>query len=75
MLELSDIQSSQEVLQDYYAQLRAQNVTPAWIGGGISIEPRSKAVRSCGTGVICAHKLCERHSWWALSKLNAAFCA
>ena len=44
MLELSDIQSSQEVLQDYYAQLRAQNVTPAWIGGGISIEPRSKAV-------------------------------
>ena len=44
MLELSDIQSSQEELQDYYAQLRAQNVTPAWIGGGISIEPRSEAV-------------------------------
>jgi gentisate 1,2-dioxygenase len=44
VLELSDIQSSQEMLQDYYAQLRAQNVTPAWIGGGISIEPRSKAV-------------------------------
>ncbi|MFZ0017391.1 MAG: cupin domain-containing protein [Acetobacteraceae bacterium] len=44
MLELSDIQSSQEMLQDYYVQLRAQNVTPAWIGGGISIEPRSKAV-------------------------------
>jgi gentisate 1,2-dioxygenase len=44
VLELSDIQSSQEVLQDYYAQLRAQNVTPAWIGGGISTEPRSKAV-------------------------------
>ncbi len=44
MLELSDIQTSQEVLQDYYAQLRAQNVTPAWIGGGISTEPRSKAV-------------------------------
>ena len=44
MLELSDIQSSQEELQDYYAQLRAQHVTPAWIGGGISIEPRSKAV-------------------------------
>ena len=31
-------------LQDYYAQLRAQHVTPAWIGGGISIEPRSEAV-------------------------------
>jgi len=44
MLELSDIQSSQEELQDYYAQLAAQHVTPAWIGGGISIEPQSKAV-------------------------------
>ena len=44
MLELSDIQSSQQELQDYYAQLSAQHVTPAWIGGGISLEPRSKAV-------------------------------
>ena len=44
MLELSDIQSSQEELKDYYGQLRAQHVTPAWIGGGISIEPRSEAV-------------------------------
>jgi gentisate 1,2-dioxygenase len=44
MLELSDIQSSPEELQDYYAQLRAQNVTPAWIGGGISVEPRSEAL-------------------------------
>jgi gentisate 1,2-dioxygenase len=44
MLELSDIQSSQEELQDYYTQLRAQHVTPAWIGGGISSVPRSKAV-------------------------------
>ena len=44
MLELSDIKSSEEELQDYYTQLRAQHVTPAWIGGGISIEPRSKAV-------------------------------
>jgi gentisate 1,2-dioxygenase len=44
MLELSDIQSSQDELQDYYAQLSEQHVTPAWIGGGISIEPRSKAV-------------------------------
>jgi gentisate 1,2-dioxygenase len=31
-------------LQDYYAQLRAQHITPAWIGGGISAEPQSKAV-------------------------------
>jgi gentisate 1,2-dioxygenase len=44
MLELSDIQSSQEELQDYYTQLSAQHVTPAWIGGGISVEPRSRAV-------------------------------
>jgi gentisate 1,2-dioxygenase len=44
MLELSDIQSSPEELEDYYAQLRAQHVTPAWIGGGISVEPQSKAV-------------------------------
>jgi gentisate 1,2-dioxygenase len=44
MLELSDIQSSQEKLQEYYTRLSAQHVTPAWIGGGISIEPQSKAV-------------------------------
>jgi len=29
MLELSDIQSSPEELDGYYAQLRAQHVTPA----------------------------------------------
>src|SRR5499427_1924137 len=44
MLELSDIQSSPQELQDYYAQLQAQQMTPAWMGGGISIEPRSEAV-------------------------------
>jgi gentisate 1,2-dioxygenase len=44
MLQVSDIQSSQEELQDYYAQLREQHVTPAWIGGGISVEPQSQAV-------------------------------
>src|SRR5437016_14190700 len=44
MLQVSDIQSSQEELQDYYAQLREQHVTPAWIGGGISVEPESRAV-------------------------------
>ncbi|HXC91482.1 MAG TPA: cupin domain-containing protein [Stellaceae bacterium] len=43
MPELSDIRSSQRELDDYYAQLQAQHVTPAWIGGGISIEPRSDA--------------------------------
>jgi len=44
MLELSDIQSSPEELDNYYAQLAAQHITPAWTGGGISIEPQSKAV-------------------------------
>jgi gentisate 1,2-dioxygenase len=44
MLQLSDIQASQQELQDYYAQLQAQHVTPAWIGGGISVEPQSQAV-------------------------------
>ena len=44
MLQVSDIQSSQEELQDYYAQLRERHVTPAWIGGGISVEPQSQAV-------------------------------
>jgi gentisate 1,2-dioxygenase len=44
MLELSDIQSSPEELENYYAQLRAQHVMPAWIGGGITNEPKSEAV-------------------------------
>jgi hypothetical protein len=38
-MQLSDIQASPEGLQDYYAELRAQHVTPACIGGGISTEP------------------------------------
>jgi gentisate 1,2-dioxygenase len=44
MLAVSDIQSSPEELEQYYAQLQAQHVTPAWIGGGISVEPKSAAV-------------------------------
>jgi gentisate 1,2-dioxygenase len=44
MLKLSDIKSSEEELKDYYEQLRLQHISPAWIGGGISLEPRSKAV-------------------------------
>src|SRR5947209_8472116 len=44
MLQVSDIQSSPEELEHYYAQLEAQHVTPAWIGGGISVEPQSRAV-------------------------------
>jgi hypothetical protein len=30
MLELSDIKSSEAELQDYYTQLSAQHITPAW---------------------------------------------
>jgi gentisate 1,2-dioxygenase len=44
MPELSDIQSSPEELESYYAGLAAQHVTPAWIGGGITVEPHSTAV-------------------------------
>jgi gentisate 1,2-dioxygenase len=44
VLQVTDIQSSPEELEDYYAQLQAQHVTPAWIGGGISMEPQSEAV-------------------------------
>ena len=44
MLELSDVRSSPEELEQYYAQLAAQHVTPAWIGGGITVEPQGKAV-------------------------------
>jgi gentisate 1,2-dioxygenase len=44
MLKLSDIKSSEEELKEYYEQLRLQHISPAWIGGGISLEPRSKAV-------------------------------
>ena len=44
MMKLSDIKSSEAELQDYYAQLQSQHITPAWIGGGITREPKSKAV-------------------------------
>ena len=50
MLELSDIQSSPEELEDYYAQLRQSHVTPAWIGGGISVEPQTRAVPRSDAG-------------------------
>src|SRR5437773_12067804 len=44
MLQRSNIISPEEELQDFYAQLQAQHVTPAWISGGVSVEPRSEAV-------------------------------
>src|SRR2546421_8669130 len=44
MLQRSNIISPEEELQDFYAQLRAQHVTPAWISGGVSVEPKSKAI-------------------------------
>jgi hypothetical protein len=54
---------------------RLLNVTPAWIGGGVSIEPRSEAMsfswhwRDLRTQAMRAAQLV------ALSKPNAAFCA
>jgi gentisate 1,2-dioxygenase len=75
MLELSDIQSSQEELQDYYAQLAAQHVTPAWIGGGISIEPRSEAVTYLWHWRDLRRRPCGRPSWSVPSRPNAGFCA
>jgi len=43
-LKISSIQASEADLQAYYAELRSQHVTPLWIGGGMTAEPRSKAV-------------------------------
>ena len=43
-LKLSDIKSSEAELEAYYEALRAQHVVPAWISGGITFEPKSKAV-------------------------------
>ncbi|MGH8734584.1 MAG: cupin domain-containing protein, partial [Burkholderiales bacterium] len=44
MLQRSNIVSSEEELHDFYEQLQAQHVTPAWISGGVGVEPKSKAV-------------------------------
>jgi len=44
MSELSSIVASEEELQEFYALLRSQHVTPAWIGERTSVEPSSKAV-------------------------------
>ncbi len=43
-MKLSSIQASDDELKNYYAELRSQHVTPAWIAGGITVEPKSKAV-------------------------------
>ena len=44
MLKRSRINAREDELQDFFAQLRSQHVTPAWISEGISLEPKSKAV-------------------------------
>jgi gentisate 1,2-dioxygenase len=44
MLQRSDIVSSDEDLHAFYAELRTQHVTPAWIAEGTSDEPKSKAI-------------------------------
>src|SRR5438105_13229200 len=43
MLELSEIQSSQEALEEYYAQLRALHVAPAWLSEAVSVAPQTAA--------------------------------
>src|SRR4029453_9339689 len=50
MLQRSNIVSSEEELQEFYAQLQAQHVTPAWLSGGVSVEPRSTAVPAVWAG-------------------------
>jgi len=44
MLELSNIQSSQEALEEYYGQLRALHVAPAWLSEAVSVTPQTAAV-------------------------------
>ena len=58
MLQRSNIISSEEELQEFYAQLQAQHVTPAWISGGVSVEPRSMAVPAVLRilGPLCASR-------------------
>jgi hypothetical protein len=75
MLQLSDIQPSPEELRDYYDQLRSQHITPAWIGGGISVEPQSQRCPMCGIGGICGRRRCGRPSWSAPRRPNAGCCA
>ena len=44
MLQRSSIETPEAELQAYYAKLQSEHITPAWISGGISVEPISKAV-------------------------------
>ncbi len=44
MLQRSSIQTPKAELQDYYAELQSQHITPAWISDGISTEPQSRAI-------------------------------
>jgi gentisate 1,2-dioxygenase len=74
-MQLSDIQASPDELRDYYAQLREQHVAPAWIGGGISIEPRSEAVPYLWRWRDLRRRLYGPPSWSEPSRQNAGFCA
>ena len=44
MTQLSSIVTSEEELQQYYAELRAQHVKPAWIGAHQTVHPTTKVV-------------------------------
>src|SRR5262245_32147769 len=44
LMKLSSIVASEAELKAYYDALAAQHITPAWMAGGITVEPKSKAV-------------------------------
>ena len=43
MLKRSTIESREDELQEFYAQLRLQHVTPAWISEGTTVEHTGRA--------------------------------
>ncbi|HZM45022.1 MAG TPA: cupin domain-containing protein, partial [Burkholderiales bacterium] len=43
-LKRSRIESREDELEAFYAQLRSQHVTPAWTAEGTGVEPQSRAV-------------------------------
>ena len=67
MPQLSNIQASPEELLDYYAELRAQHVTPEAMQRG--------RAPTYGAGGIRGRRLCDPPSWLEPSRPNAGFCA
>jgi len=46
----------------YYAQLRTQHVTPAWIGAASASSPEQGRATTCGAGAICVPRRCGQPS-------------